>query len=124
MNLGNALLKQKLFNEATTAYARAVRLDPENADAMNNLAYAYAELGTNLDQAVQLCQRAIVLRPLHRAYYLDSLGGVLLKQGKMGEALAAFKSALAATTDRQATLRTGIQQRLAAVRATVGQSDE
>ena len=124
MNLGNALLKQKLFNEATAVYARAVRLDPENADAMNNLASASAELGANLDQAVKLCQRAIALRPSHRAYYLDTLGSVLLKQGKADEALAAFKSALAATTDRQAALRAGIQQRLAAVRVAVGQSNE
>ena len=67
MNLGNALLKQELFAEAAAAYAQAVKLDPENADAMNNLAYAYAEIGANLDQAVQLCQRAVALSRDHVA---------------------------------------------------------
>jgi len=117
VNLGNALLKQELFAGASAAYARAVKLDPENADAMNNLAYAYVKAGANLDQAVQLCQRAVALRPYHRAYYLDTLGGILLKQGKTGEAVAAFESALAATTDRQSALRAGIRERLAAARA-------
>ena len=120
MNLGNALLEQKLFKKAAAAYARAVQLDSENADAINNLASVSAELGADLDQAVQLCQHAIALRPSHRAYYFDTLGSVLLKQGKVDDALAAFKSALAATTDRQTALRAGIQQRLAATRAVAG----
>jgi tetratricopeptide (TPR) repeat protein len=124
MNLGNALLKQKLFSEAAAAYAQAMKLDPENADAMNNLACAYAEIGADLDQAIQLCHRAAALRPSHRAYYLDTLGSVLLKQGKPGEAVAAFESALTAVTDHQSALRAGIQQRLAAARAAEGKSNE
>ena len=124
MNLGNALLKQKLFAEAAAAYARAVKLDPENTDAMNNLACAYAETGANLDQAVQLSQRAVALSPSHRAYYLDTLGSVLLKQGKPSEAVAAFESAQAATTERQSALRAGIQKRLAAARTAVEKSNE
>jgi hypothetical protein len=35
-----------------------------------------------------------------------------LKQGKRDEALAAFERALAATTDRQQSLRAAIQQHL------------
>jgi tetratricopeptide (TPR) repeat protein len=124
MNLGNALLKQGLFAEAASAYAQAVKLDPENADAMNNLANAYAEISANLDQAVQLCRRAVELSPSHRAYYLDTLGSVLLKQGKPGEAVAAFESALAATTERQSALRAGIQKRLAIARAAAGKNNE
>ena len=124
MNLGNALLKQRLFSEAAAAYTHAVRLDPKNADAMNNLAYAYAELGANLDQAVQLCQRAVALHPSHRAYYLDTLGSVLLKEGKTGEAVAAFESAIAAATEHQSALHAGIQKRLAAARAAAVKNNE
>jgi len=115
LNLGNALLKQQLLPEAATAYARAVRAAPDNADALNNLAHAYLELGANLDEAAQLCRRAIALRPAHRAYYLDTLGGVLLKQGKTSEAMAAFAEALTAATDRQSNLRESIRQRLKAL---------
>lgn len=117
MNLGNALLKQKLFAEAAAAYQRAVKTDPEDPDALNNLAWAYHELGANLDEAAALCRRAVELNPSHRAYYLDTLGSVLLKQGKPAEAVTAFESALAASTDRQASLRAGIAERLAAARA-------
>ncbi len=119
MNLGNALLKEKLFAESASAYRQAVVLAPDNADALNNLAYAYVELNANLDEAAALCDRAVNLRPSHRAYYLDTLGSVRLKQGKPQEAVAAFESALAATTDHQSALRAGIQQRLATARALV-----
>ncbi len=113
MNLGNALLKQKLFAEAAAAFAKA----GDNPDALNNLAYTYGELNANLDEAVQLCERAVKLRPSHRAYYLDTLAGILLRQGKVSEAVAAYEAALTATTERQSTLRAGINQRLAAARA-------
>lgn len=114
MNLGNALLKQHRPVEAAGAFARAVELDAQNADAMNNLAYTYSEMGQNLDDAVRLCARAAAVLPARKAYYLDTLGTVYLKQGKPNEAVAAFESALAATTDRQQSLRTTIQQHLAA----------
>jgi Tfp pilus assembly protein PilF len=116
-NLGNAFLKLKLFAEAAAAFRRAASLAPDNADALNNLAWALCELGANLDEAAGLCRRAAALRPAHRAYYLDTLGSVLSRQGKPDEARAAFQEALAATTDRQAALREAIRQRLAAPQA-------
>ena len=42
-----------------------------------------------------------------------------MKEGKTTKAVEAFQSALAATTDRQASLRAGIEQRLAAARVAV-----
>jgi tetratricopeptide (TPR) repeat protein len=121
MNLGNALLKQRRLHEAADTFARAVELDSQNADAMNNLAYAYLEMGRKLDDAAQLCQRAIALRPSRQAYYLDTLGAVYLKQGKPKEAVATFESALAAATDRDSSLRPDIEQRLAGARAMLSQ---
>ena len=117
MNLGNALLKQRRLPEAAAAFARAVELDAQNADAMNNLAYTYSEMGSNLDEAAKLCERAVALRPARRAYYLDTLAGIYLKQGKPREAVATFESALAVTTDRQGSLRSDLEQHLAAAHA-------
>jgi len=117
MNLGNALLKQHRLAEAAKAFARAVELDPQNADAMNNLAYTYCEMGQNLDEAVTLCGRAATLRPARKAYFLDTLGTVYLKQGKRQEAVAAFGVALAATTDREQSLRNAIQEHLSVIRS-------
>jgi tetratricopeptide (TPR) repeat protein len=117
MNLGNILLKQRRLKEAVDAFARAVVTDPANADALNNLACVYLELGENLDKAVHLSRKAMLMRPSHRAYYLDTLGSIFLKQGKPKDAVSAFEEALAATTDRQSSMRTNIQQRLASARA-------
>jgi tetratricopeptide (TPR) repeat protein len=104
-NLGNALMKQALPAEAAVHYRRALEIEPANADAMNNLADAYVALNANLDEAEALCRRAIQLQPGRRAYYLDTLGHVLLQQGRPDDARAAFTEALAATTDRQENLR-------------------
>jgi tetratricopeptide (TPR) repeat protein len=117
MNLGNVLLKQRRLREAANAFSHAVELDSQNADAMNNLAYTYSEMESNLDEAVKLCQRAAALRPTRQAYYLDTLGTIYVKEGKLRTAIDTFESALTATTDRQASLRLGIEQHLAAARA-------
>lgn len=117
MNLGNVLLKQRRLREAANAFTSAVELDAQNADAMNNLAYTYSEMETNLDEAAKLCQQAATLRPTRQAYYLDTLGTIYVKGGKLRAAITAFESALAATTERQALLRSGIEQHLAAARA-------
>jgi Tfp pilus assembly protein PilF len=117
MNLGNALLKQRRLAEAAKAFARAVELDPQNADAMNNLAYTYCEMGQKLDEAVALCQRAATVLPARKAYFLDTLGTVYLKQGKRNEAVAAFEAALAAATERERALRNAIQQHLKAAQS-------
>ncbi len=121
MNLGNILLKQRRLREAVAAFLRALELDPQNADAMNNLAYTYSEMGSNLDEAAKLCQQAVVLRPARQAYYLDTLGTIYVKEGKLQGAVATFESALTAMTDRQVSLRAGIEQRLAATQALLTQ---
>lgn len=107
-NLGNIRLKQGRYAEAAALFAKA----PADPDALNNLAWAYHEMGDRLEEAAAFCQRAMELRPASRAYYLDTLGSILLKQGRPAEAVAAFEAALAATTDRQAALRAAIQRRL------------
>jgi tetratricopeptide (TPR) repeat protein len=121
MNLGNALMKQKLLCEATAAYQRAVKVDPQNADALNNLAHAYLQRGANLDEAAELCQRAVALNPAHRAYYLDTLGDIRLKQKDPHRALDAFVAALAAATDRESSLRDSLQQKIVSVRHFLGE---
>jgi tetratricopeptide (TPR) repeat protein len=116
MNLGNTLMKQTLAAEAATAFRQAIQVEPANADAMNNLADAYVALNANLDEAVTLCERAVALQPGRRAYYLDTLGHVLLKQGRVADASKAFDQALAATTDRQAALREKIRNSKSEIR--------
>ena len=49
--------------EARLLYEEAVKMDPQNAAGLNNLAYLIADLGGDLDRALELAQRARQLQP-------------------------------------------------------------
>ena len=61
-------------------------LQPDHANALNYLAYTYADLGIHLDEAEKLVQKALALKP-EDGYITDSLGWVYYKQGRYREAL-------------------------------------
>lgn len=66
---------------------------PEDAGVNNDLGYLYADQGKNLEQAEQMIRKAIAEDPENPAY-LDSLGWVLFKQGKVEDALAPLEQAV------------------------------
>ncbi len=73
-------------------YYRALRANPNLADAYNNLGIDLAERG-EVYAAIPMFQQAIRLRPnLDRAYY--NLGVAYLRQGKAKEAREMFETAL------------------------------
>jgi tetratricopeptide (TPR) repeat protein len=82
------------YEAAEREYRAALRADPENALPLNNLAYMFASIGTNLDEALELARRANQLRP-HNASCLDTLGYVLYRQGQYREAAAVLGEAKA-----------------------------
>jgi Flp pilus assembly protein TadD len=49
--------------EARTAYEEVIKLQPDNVEALNNLAYLKADQGVDLDQALAYAQRAQQKRP-------------------------------------------------------------
>jgi len=59
-SLSLALLydKQERFDDARKSYEDVIRLQPDNVDALNNLAYLKADKGIDLDQALTYAQRA------------------------------------------------------------------
>jgi tetratricopeptide (TPR) repeat protein len=59
--------------------------DPNNATALNNLGYFLSERGERLDEARGMIERAVRAEPTN-ASYLDSLGWVNFKLGKLTEA--------------------------------------
>jgi tetratricopeptide (TPR) repeat protein len=63
-----------------------IELAPEDAQALNYLGYTYAEMGVNLDEALQYLQKAISLRP-DDGFILDSLGWVYYKMKNYDEAI-------------------------------------
>ncbi len=67
--LGDCLLLLGESAEAAGHYKRAVRVNPEDAHSLSQLAAIYLELGTDLEVAVSLLRKSVELQPtcaLHR----------------------------------------------------------
>jgi tetratricopeptide (TPR) repeat protein len=69
-------------DESAQAFRRIIEINPENAQAYNYLGYMYAELGIHLEEASALVKKALELEPQNPSY-LDSLGWVFFKQGRL-----------------------------------------
>lgn len=83
---GQTATAQKLF--------AAGRAAAKTANQLNNLCWTEAIAGVGLDWALQECRDALKLQPADAAT-MDSLAMVLLKLGKLDEALAMYNQALA-----------------------------
>ena len=62
-SLAVALGQANRWREARQFYEATLKLDPNNGNVLNNLAYGMIEHDEDLDQAMQLAQRAKQLRP-------------------------------------------------------------
>jgi len=82
--------------QAIASYEKAIAAAPNLGEAKNNLAYLFADQGTNLDRALDLAQEAKELLP-NSANAADTLGWVLLKRGVPGAAISYLKEAEAGT---------------------------
>jgi tetratricopeptide (TPR) repeat protein len=83
----DALGKKK---EAADSYNKVLAIDPDNALALNNLAMATADSGSNLDQAMTWAERAKKRAP-DNADISDTLGYVYFRKNLNGEALRIFR---------------------------------
>lgn len=75
------------------ALKRALAKDPNHPEALNSLAYLYAEQGKRLDYALRLSRKSIRLSPTTPAY-LDTLGWIHYKAGRPGKALPLLSQAV------------------------------
>ncbi|MBI5968685.1 MAG: tetratricopeptide repeat protein [Deltaproteobacteria bacterium] len=71
--LGNAHFQKEDWEKAEEYYKKAIRKEPANADAHNNLAWLYYTRKINLDQAESLALKAIELNPTKEEIYRDTL---------------------------------------------------
>jgi len=74
--LGNVYFQKKELNEAEKYYKEAIKKDPQNADAHNNLAWLYYTKKKNLDEAKGLILKALELNPSKGDIYRDTLGKI------------------------------------------------
>lgn len=71
---------------------KVLEIDPNHVQGMNYLAFTWAEEGKYLDEAEKLARRALHLEP-QDGYILDTLGWILLKQGKVTESIKTLETA-------------------------------
>ena len=71
--LGNVHFQKNEFLKAETYYKKAIREEPKNADAHNNLAWLYYTRRENLGEGERLALRAIELNPAKEDTYRDTL---------------------------------------------------
>ena len=71
--LGNVYFQKNEFQVAEEYYRKAIKKDPENADAYNNLAWLYFTKKEQLEEAEQLASKAMELNPSKRDIYQDTL---------------------------------------------------
>jgi len=91
--LGTVYEKINQIEPCIDAMKEVLRLTPNHPNALNYLAYLYAERGTNLDEAYTYMTQAIKAEP-NNGYFIDSLGWIYYKQGKYGAALDATLKAI------------------------------
>jgi tetratricopeptide (TPR) repeat protein len=90
---GAGLERQKQFDQSEAAFRKVLELNPKNAGALNYLGYMLADRNVRLEEAYDLIKRAVDLEPDNGAY-LDSLGWVYFRQGKLDDARGLLERAL------------------------------
>ena len=93
MALAEASDKAGDFRRAEKILKELISAEPENATALNNLAYMYINRDEKLDKAESYLRRALKLDADNGAF-LDSYGWLLYKKGKPKEALTYVEKAL------------------------------
>ncbi len=77
--------------QAVNAYRKVIELEPDNAAACNNLAFALADEERDLDEALELANRAVRQAP-EEPNLQGTLGYVYLKKGMYPSALSLFEN--------------------------------
>ena len=91
-SLGVSLERLGETRAAETHLLRAIEIDPGDAYALNYLGYWWADEGRNLDQAIEMIERAVSHRP-SSGYFVDSLGWVHYKLGDPARAVGYLERA-------------------------------
>jgi tetratricopeptide (TPR) repeat protein len=108
-NMGNAYLRFDRFRRAERAYRIAIDRDPAYPEALNNLACLFIQLERNIDEALDLAERALALEPPDRAYYLETLAQARTLAGDVDQARTTYQRALHEAVPDDDELRSRIE---------------
>ncbi len=86
-NYGATAEQAGLYDKAADLLRKSIALDPANAaEAYNYLGYMWADHNMHLDEAEEMIKHALEIEP-NNGSYLDSLGWVEFRKGKVDQAL-------------------------------------
>jgi tetratricopeptide (TPR) repeat protein len=91
--LGAIYERQKFFDRAEEQFKKVLVVNPKSAPVLNYYGYMLGDLGIRLDEAEALVQRALKEEPFSGAY-LDSLGWIYFKQGKLAASEMTLRKAV------------------------------
>jgi tetratricopeptide (TPR) repeat protein len=91
-SLGIFYKDQNCYEEAITAYQKAIEIDPNHVSAYNNLGRVYRDL-KRLDEAIAAYEKAIEIDPNYVSAY-NNLGNVYRDLKRLDEAIAAYEKAI------------------------------
>lgn len=84
--------KLNLKNEMISTMKKVLALESDHVQAMNYLAFSWAEMNTELEQAEKYARTAVA-KEKEDAFILDTLGWVLFKKGQLKEAVEVLEKA-------------------------------
>lgn len=73
------------FEDGIASMRKVLKINPQNASALNYIGYSYADRGLHLEEAEALVRKALALKP-DDGFITDSLGWVYFKKGDLGRA--------------------------------------
>lgn len=85
--------REGLWDKAEADFRKALELFPDQPSVLNYLGYSYVEQKKNLDEALDMIQRAVASRPFD-GYIRDSLGWVFYRLGRYDEAVEEMERAV------------------------------
>jgi tetratricopeptide (TPR) repeat protein len=91
-NLGDALFRKNLLDEAMVQFQKALEINPDYAEARYNLGVALSKKG-HVDKSIDQYERALEINPIYaQAHY--NLGVALSQKGQEDDAMAQYQMAL------------------------------
>jgi tetratricopeptide (TPR) repeat protein len=85
--------RAKDWDKAEADLLQALKLNPDQPEVLNYLAYSWADSGKNLEKALQMLQSALAAAP-DDPYITDSVGWALYKNGRYEDAVPYLEAAI------------------------------
>jgi tetratricopeptide (TPR) repeat protein len=95
--LGASAYQSHMLVEAINAYKKALSINPDYAEAYNNMGVALKDLG-KIDEAIKIFKKAILIKP-HYVEAYNNLGNAYKDQHKTEDAIKAYKEAISLKPD-------------------------